>query len=83
MTARESIDDYLSPVLTAAGRKPIGALLDDYRLECRREAAREQRAALLREGYSMDCRCDGCTPCLVRYAIIAIDPDGDYYEDDE
>lgn len=57
------------------------ALLDSYRDAVRREAAAEQRAALLAEGYDLACRCDGCTACLVRYAISAIDPDTDYYED--
>lgn len=58
-------------------------LLDIYRGENRREAAAEQRAALLAEGYDLSCRCDGCTACLVRHAICAIDPDTDYYEDTE
>jgi hypothetical protein len=56
-------------------------LLDAYRDEIRREAAAEQRSALLREGYDLSCRCDGCTACLVRYAIAAIDAESDYYED--
>jgi len=58
-------------------------LLNIYRGEVRREAAAEQRSALLSEGYDLSCRCDGCTACLVRYAITAIDPASDYYEDVE
>lgn len=58
-------------------------LLDIYRDEVRNAAAAEQRAALLDEGYDLSCRCDSCTACLVRYAISAIDPGTDYYEDTE
>ncbi|MFJ8437649.1 hypothetical protein [Kitasatospora griseola] len=46
-------------------------------------APAEQRGALLAEGYDLSCRCDGCTACLVRHAICAIDPSTDYYEDEQ
>lgn len=51
-------------------------LLNAYRDENRREAAAEQRAALLGEGYDLACPCNGCTACLVRDAINVINPKG-------
>jgi hypothetical protein len=59
------------------------AALETARDDAFREAAATQRGALLEDGYDLACRCDGCTACLVRHAICAIDPDTDYYEDAE
>jgi hypothetical protein len=56
-------------------------LMEAFRNQTRSEAATEQRTTLLSDGYDLSCRCDTCTPCLIRYAITAIDPDTDYYED--
>lgn len=80
-TARERIERAFH--VSFKTPEQAAELLDAYRDENRREAAAEQRAALLSEGYDLSCRCDGCTACLVRYAICAIDPGSDYYEDAE
>ncbi|TXS35081.1 hypothetical protein [Streptomyces sp. t39] len=74
MSARSNFCETVWETFGIAAEE-LSGMLDAYEAAHAHELAEKQREHLRRQGYELDCICDGCSACLATEYIDLIDPE--------